>query len=382
MRHFPFKTLILCVLLPPLVYVFSVQLLERSLERRYDEALAAVYLGDSGRLFDGSVRLQEAVRSNVDAFLADLKLTSWGVRVSVTVRTREGGYLYPLVYDEPRTGLNGLDNLAVARENFRLLNEGLTRRVEVTIEHNTLLSNTILLACVTTALLILLVAYRRGMRMVQAEEQARQAVIEDLSTERHRSLAQLEQLESQRIALYQKMETMKAELDLERRKASATEDEMIDELAAMEDKIGQNLAQQDQQLQEIYQLKEKIRQFEKEKEVQSGQLRKSAAAVAKRFGAIYKNITFNDRAIEGFAELTEEMKIKAEEVIHKLNDDPASVQIKRKVFGKKNRETVFEVIFAYKGRLYFRNIPGNRAEVLIVGTKLTQNRDLAFLDKL
>ena len=382
MRHFPFKTLILCVLLPPLVYVFSVQLLERSLERRYDEALAAVYLGDSGRLFDGSVRLQEAVRSNVDAFLADLKLTSWGVRVSVTVRTREGGYLYPLVYDEPRTGLNGLDNLAVARENFRLLNEGLTRRVEVTIEHNTLLSNTILLACVTTALLILLVAYRRGMRMVQAEEQARQAVIEDLSTERHRSLAQLEQLESQRIALYQKMETMKAELDLERRKASATEDEMIDELAAMEDKIGQNLAQQDQQLQEIYQLKEKIRQFEKEKEVQSGQLRKSAAAVAKRFGAIYKNITFNDRAIEGFAELTEEMKIKAEEVIHKLNDDPATVQIKRKVFGKKNRETVFEVIFAYKGRLYFRNIPGNRAEVLIVGTKLTQNKDLVFLDKL
>jgi uncharacterized membrane protein YccC len=218
--------------------------------------------------------------------------------------------------------------------------------------------------------------------MVQAEEQARQAVIEDLSTERHRSLAQLEQLESQRIALYQKMETMKAELDLERRKASATEDEMIDELAAMEDKIGQNLAQQDQQLQEIYQLKEKIRQFEKEKEVQSGQLRKSAAAVAKRFGAIYKNITFNDRAIEGFAELTEEMKIKAEEVIHKLNDDPASVQIKRKVFGKKNRETVFEVIFAYKGRLYFRNIPGNRVEVLIVGTKLTQNRDLGFLDKL
>lgn len=382
MRHFPFKTLILCVLLPPLVYVFSIQLLERRLERRYDEALAVVYLGDSGRLFDGSVRLQEAVRSNVDAFLADLKLTPWGVRVSVTVRTREGGYLYPLVYDEPRTGLNGLDNLAVARENFRLLNEGLTRRVEVTIEHNTLLSNTILLACVTSALLILLVGYRRGMRMVQAEEQARQAVIEDLSTERHRSLAHLEQLESQRIVLYQKMETMKAELDLERRKASATEDEMIDELAAMEDKIGQNLAQQDQQLQEIHQLKEKIRQFEKEKEVQSRQLRKSAAAVAKRFGTIYKNITFHDRAIEGFAELTDEMKIKAEEVIHQLNDDPATVQIKRKVFGKKNRETVFEVIFAYKGRLYFRNIPGNRAEVLIVGTKLTQNRDLGFLDKL
>jgi len=57
------------------------------------------------------------------------------------------------------------------------------------------------------------------------------------------------------------------------------------------------------------------------------------------------------------------------------------VQIKRKVFGKKNRETVFEVIFAYKGRLYFRKISGNRAEVLAIGTKLTQNKDLVFLDK-
>ena len=48
----------------------------------------------------------------------------------------------------------------------------------------------------------------------------------------------------------------------------------------------------------------------------------------------------------------------------------------------RNRETVFEVIFAYKGRLYFRNIDGNRVEVLVVGTKLTQNKDLTFLDKL
>ena len=57
------------------------------------------------------------------------------------------------------------------------------------------------------------------------------------------------------------------------------------------------------------------------------------------------------------------------------------VQIKRKVFGKKNRETVFEVIFAYKGRLYFWKISGNRVEVLAIGTKLTQNKSLVFLDK-
>ena len=76
------------------------------------------------------------------------------------------------------------------------------------------------------------------------------------------------------------------------------------------------------------------------------------------------------------------MRIKAEEVIHQLNDNPGKVSIKRKVFGKKNRETVFEVIFAYRGRLYFRKTEGSRVEVLVIGTKLTQNKDLNFLDKL
>ena len=89
----------------------------------------------------------------------------------------------------------------------------------------------------------------------------------------------------------------------------------------------------------------------------------------------------HDKAIDGFVELIEGMKIKAEEVVHQLNDDPNRVQIKRKVLGKKNRETVFEVIFAYKGRLYFRKNSGNRVEVLAIGTKLTQNKDLVFIAK-
>ena len=58
------------------------------------------------------------------------------------------------------------------------------------------------------------------------------------------------------------------------------------------------------------------------------------------------------------------------------------IVFKRKVFGKKNRETVFENIFAYKGRLYFRNIGDNSIEILAIGTKQTQSKDLAFLDKL
>jgi len=72
------------------------------------------------------------------------------------------------------------------------------------------------------------------------------------------------------------------------------------------------------------------------------------------------------------------MKIKVEEIIHKLNEDPSFVLVKRKVFGKKGRATVQEVIFAYKGRLY----KDGKIEILTIGTKNTQAKDLEFLDNI
>ena len=38
----------------------------------------------------------------------------------------------------------------------------------------------------------------------------------------------------------------------------------------------------------------------------------------------------------------------------------------------------FDVVFGHRGRLYFRN-SSRRLEVLAIGTKNTQNRDLEFL---
>ena len=76
------------------------------------------------------------------------------------------------------------------------------------------------------------------------------------------------------------------------------------------------------------------------------------------------------------------MKIKAEEIIHQLNEKPEQVTIKRKVFGGKGQKTVLEVIFSYKGRLYFRNTKDQRVEILAMGTKNTQAKELEFLAKL
>jgi predicted nucleic acid-binding Zn-ribbon protein len=382
MRHLPFKVLILCVLLPPMVYVFSVQFLEKAIQTHYARELAASYLGDTRPLFDGSLRLEDAIKHHVEAFLGSRHLRLWGLRVTVTVKTRDGVYLYPEAYANPGADLDAMDNIAVARENFRLLDEGLIRTVNVQIENSGLISILILSTCVISALLVLFWFYRRGLKMSREEERVRQAMIDGLAGERRESLKKLERLETQRADLSQNIDAMKKQLAAERQKVSAAEDEMIDELVALEDRISEGITQRDLQQQEIEALKKQIQQFEKENEAKNRQLSKEVDAIRKRFATLYKNLAVHDRAIEGFVELTEEMKIKAEEVVHQLNQDLKLVQIKRKVFGKKNRQTVFEVIFAYKGRLYFRNTTGNRAEIVVIGTKLTQNKDLAFLDKL
>jgi hypothetical protein len=302
------------------------------------------------------------------------------VRVTVTVKTRDGVYLYPGEYTSDLPGFDFPDRVAIAQENFRLLNAGLIRRVDVKIEHNTLMANLILLACLSLSLAALWVVYRRSMHRARADHHATRERIDALSRERRASEARLAQLNTQHQRLADETAALQKELARQRQRAAHAEDQVIDEMVALEASINDHLARQHTHLEEIEALKAKIARSEKEAQDRRRQQLKAADSVRKRFDTLYKHIRVHQRAIDGYLDLTEELKIKAEEVVHQLNANSNQVAIKRKVFGKKNRETVFEVVFAYKGRLYFRNLPDRRSEILVIGTKLTQQQDLAFLN--
>ena len=381
MHNLPIRTLILCVLLPPFAYVFSIHLLEQHLQARYDRELAAATIGDTRPLFDGTVRLQDAVHRNVEAFLAGRTLIDWGLRATVTVKTADGAYLYPAEYRPAPARFDVEDRTAVARENFRMLNDGLVRTVDVDIEHNTWIANLVLAAWLGISLAVLGLVYRHGVRISREAEHANRAVIDTLASEKQASLDRLAQLEAQRSRLADETHDLQEKLARQRRQATDAEAQMFDELVALEEQIDGHRQRQEEQLREIEALKATIAQSAKAEEARRHQQAKAADGVKKRFNTLYKQIRIHDRAVDGYLDLTEELKIKAEEVIHQLNADSQKVPIKRKVFGKKNRETVFEVVFAYKGRLYFRNLPDRRSEVLTIGTKLTQAGDLFFLNK-
>jgi hypothetical protein len=381
MKFFSFKILLLCILLPPLLYIYTVQLLEKELNRRYFNDIEQIYIGDTEPLFEGSIRLKDAVTRHIEAYLKSRRLIAMGAKVDVTVTSRDGRILFPPMFEEENTSLVS-EPMDIAAENYRLLRQGLLVKVRVTLEYNTLLTNIVLALYVVLFGLILYGYYRRGVRRAGVQELESRQEMERLKNAKQSTTRSLASLRAERERLTSEFNRLQQRIEQEKNKASLNEDQMLDEIESLEKRIQENLSMQTSQQQEIDALRDQIRQYEKARRSEEKQKVRAVEAAGKRFRTLYKKLTVHPRAVEGYIELTDDMRIKAEEIVHQLNENPDQVPIKRKVFGRKGMETVLEVIFAYNGRLYFRRRGDQRIEVLVIGTKNTQNRDLGFIKKI
>jgi len=143
MKYFPFIKLILCVFLPPVLYIFSVQSIERYLHDKYLSEIENTYVGDTSQLFNGSINLKDAVAKNITRYLQTQKILSWGVKAHLTVSTKRGKIIYPPVFEEENP-LHPTDPMKIATENYTLMNEGLLLDLNLKLEHNTKFSNSLL----------------------------------------------------------------------------------------------------------------------------------------------------------------------------------------------------------------------------------------------
>ena len=130
---------------------------------------------------------------------------------------------------------------------------------------------------------------------------------------------------------------------------------------------------------ELIQLRDELARATKQSKATKNK-RKTVEATKKRFGLLYKNVMFTDHSIEGFLSLPEDFKLKAEEAVQRLNENPTRVVVKRKVFGKGGKKNVLEAEFSYSGRIYFQSESKTNTNVVTIGTKNTQNRDLHFIE--
>jgi len=201
MRFFPFKILILCLLLPPVLYVFSVQYLEQRLKVTYLEEVKDVYIGDTPSLFDGTVSIKDAVDKNITRYLQSKWPLKWGLKLNVVVTTRQGKILFPAIFGSPRESLTSLAPMQVASENYRLLDEGLIVHINIELEHGKPISILILFTYIGLALLFMYFFTRRAIKHTKKAEIEKTKMIDRLLERENRSTEVLKTLGMKRVEL-------------------------------------------------------------------------------------------------------------------------------------------------------------------------------------
>jgi hypothetical protein len=382
MKKFPYKTMFLCLFLPPVCYVLTLQTLQGYLGRNESAKLFQIVVQDYDALYQGRYPLKEEVNRNINEYLSGSLKEKVGIRRNILVKTKDDRILYPSQSSESSSAEQQLSEsysksvsyMEVAAENYRTLNEGLVLQANVHIEHNTWLANIILILYVFPALFLLQKIVVRVLRESEQQEKEQQDLIQSLSDQLAQEEKKLGEIESKEKEYLQNIEG----LTQDKKGLAEDVDSLLEEIEkqesglAVQKKLKAELETQMGQIREdLAQLREKSERPKK---------KKPEEAARKRFTVLYKNLAFTDRAIEGFVELTDEFQLKAEEVIHKVNEDDSAINVKRKVFGKGGKMNILEVPFAYSGRIYYQKNSQVSKTIFAIGTKNTQERDLVYLE--
>ena len=404
MNHISFRVLFICIFLPPVMYIFSIQPLEEYLQKQRTKDLANVIIQDYEALYSGRHSIREEINTNIERYLENDRLRPLGVITKILVTTKKGEFLYPFYYEEGAINSDkgrefesisgeSFNYVKVAERNFQILNDGLTLSVDLKVKHNSWLSNSILILYLFSSILILFWYYKKRVKDWTAQRENEQKRIDLLSgklAESEKSLEELSKKEDDYISKIERLKgdqedlksdivLLKDEVEIQKKK-SLEIDELLEEMEKVEEQASRNIALKEEKEREIKELQEEIDQLKRMEERSAKKRKKDIASVEKRFSTIYKNLTFHRKAIEGYLTLPQEFQLKAEEIVHRLNQDDSLVPIKRKFFTKKGKSDVFEVIFSYSGRIYFKKRDDKRMEIVTIGTKNTQEQDMAFIE--
>ena len=384
MKFFPLKIAIVCLVLAPFLYIFTLNVSQQYLDKYYLQNLQNIIIGDSKPLLNGTVHIEEQIGNNIHDYLKqDFMVQYAGLEMTIQVTTRPGKIIYPIYssMDFMTTEIHKeLDSEAIANKNFEILNNELAVKVQTNLNHGSKIANLILFFYSVLSLTLFSIFYRRGNLKAIRTRQSEKEFIKELE-KRSRSQQQILQgLTHERQELFKNIEVLNTKYQTDKEKTKINEEEMFEEILSLEEQLNTFIELKKKRENEIDELKSTIQKYERRKGSKSR--RNEFDFLSKLFSVLYKNIEINRKALTGLLILTEYQQIKAEEIIHQLDHTPENVIIKRKVFsGKKHKNACLEVLFAYNGRLYFRQ-QNNMIEVVVIGTKNTQPKDMEFLHSL
>jgi predicted nuclease with TOPRIM domain len=383
--RFTYRAIFLFVLLS----VSSIGLAEAVLQIHFEDALVEAATVDASE-----PQIISRIQEGVDRLLRD---SAWirfgGVRVRPILLGADGrtliyagGARIPMVPDR---------ELSEGNERFLLPP---TVDVQVSVPLGSLLANAILVTYFGV-LVTTLIVYTRTLTRREAERLSGVVSARDQVAERAR------QIESELAAVRERLQSVEPGLDsqageirsleeerktlltrlseLERREeelrgGSAREDSLQQEHAALEELLEEVLSDLEQKDQEIQELQREVKRAGRSRVASS----KEGEQLARRLRRLYKQLEIDDRAIQDLVGLRDEvMKLKAEEAVKRLSDEPETAAVRRKVGGLPPQLSIFELGFAGKGRIYYTRGRQRRYRILAIGAKNTQKTDLEYLSR-
>jgi hypothetical protein len=236
---------------------------------------------------------------------------------------------------------------------------------------------------------------RREQTLIHAAVAARDASAERAKTiqqELERVSTRLSQLEPTEKAQAQeiaKLERERAALRLhmhdlshrehELREQASHAGELEQERHTLEEMLEEAIGDLDSKQSEIQELQDKLKRAAKNPAKAS----RSGEQLAKRLRTLYRHLEVDDRAISDIASLGDEThRLRAEESLKRLDDDPETAGTRRKVGGLPSGLSIFELGFAGKGRIYYAKGRQRAYRILAVGGKASQKQDLEYLSRL
>jgi len=397
-RNRQFRVTYVAVVLFLLLYLFTVQVVEGALQLHFEQVVAEAIDIEVGTRHPG-----QEIRLNLTEKIGFLDWVDfWDIDIDVRVLAAdESTWLY--VDDRARVPRYE-DRSPAARIALHRTLLPASAEAEVNVHHNTMLSNTILIAYGAMMFFILFLYNRRIVsREEELLEEARssrdaaaaraQAIETEIETVRARlrevepakreDREEIARLQNEQQDLQSRLDALAAReraLRSEAERAAALEEEgrTLEELL---EEASEDISLKNMEIQELEQNLKKAGRTSGA----SGGKSKESEILTRRMKALYPRLDIDDRAIDDLVSLGDELtKLRAEECLKKLDEEADNRGVRRKVGGLPNHLSVYEVGFAGKRRLYYTKSKGEsgRVRVLAIGAKNTQQSDLDYISRL
>jgi hypothetical protein len=393
MKYLSFRTFLICILLPPALYLLTLQGLEIFFCNQWTAQLKEKIVSDTRPMMEGKKRIEDEIAGIARHHLDTSYGIKAGIQAEIFVTTKTNRLLYPQ-FNFQKTGKFGpyidheenkpasLEDMdRIAQNNQRILQEGIKLVMNVNIPRNSWLSIGILTMYIMLFAFLPYWAYLLKTKEAKELEISKQKAIEAANKKLTDTQEKLAEVSAREMKDQSEITRLKADLDLAGEKVRETENEAVAELEMLDQDLQKSIKLKEELETEVRCLEKELRKIESSP-ITTNKQQKEVIDTTKRFKTLYKNLEISSRAIDGFISLEANMQLQAEELIHTLNEDGSNLSVKRKVSTRKGALSVFECEFGRSGRIYWNPAPGSKRQVWVIGTKNTQSKDLSYIDKL